>query len=256
MPEDKGYTRVPVDPAVRARNHVERMEALAHVRGQRVLDVGCHRGDMAEILAREYDCEVVGIDLEAQDNWDEVQERTPSLTLLEADISKPHPALREDSFDRIVSVSVWGHVHHPFSALRCCQQYLKPEGKKYLYSMLYRSAATSGLIERIEERWPHLIFSPDEILDRLGVNKLGGSFWMNKLTYQQYLFYFRRLGFYITHESFNRDAWDAKTYEQYEHVLKLYPEWDLSTDFFRVVLEFDRDHPKAPIEDPVYRTGG
>ena len=90
------------------------MDALADVRGTRLLDVGCHRADMAVILAEEYDCEVVGVDLGAEDNWDEVQANHPSITLLEADISKPHPRLHESSFDRIVSVSVWEHVHHPW----------------------------------------------------------------------------------------------------------------------------------------------
>jgi SAM-dependent methyltransferase len=253
VPEDKHYTRVLEDPKARARKHVEWMDRVAQVRGTRLLDVGCHRADMGEILAEEYDCEVVGIDLAAEDNWDAVMERNPRIKLFEADISKPHPLLQENSFDRIVSVSVWEHVFHPWSALSMCQRYLKPDGKKFLYSMLYRSAGASHLIHRIEDRWPHLLFSPDEIKEKLGVSRLGGSFWTNKLTYQQYLFYFRQLGFYITHESFNRDMWDQNTYEKYEDLLKLYPEWDLTTDFFRVVLEFDPEHPKQPVPDPVYR---
>jgi SAM-dependent methyltransferase len=253
MPEDKGYKRVPLDPLVRAQRHAEMMQRVADVRGKRVLDVGCYRGELAQVLARDYDCEVVGLDLTPEDNWGEVMAEYPGITLFQADISKPHPDLHESSFDRIVSVSVWEHVHHPWSALSSCQRYLKPDGKKYLYSMLYRSAGASHLIHRIEERWPHLLFSTTEIKEKLGVARLGGSFWTNKLTYQQYLFYFRRLGFFITHESFNRDMWDQKTYDEYEEELKLYPEWDLMTDFFRVVLEFDPERPKEPVADPVYR---
>ena len=229
------------------------MDKFADIRGKRVLDVGCSRAEITQVLSSKYDCEVVGIDLAEEDNWQQIQEADPSITLYAADIAKPHPALRENSFDRVVSVSVWEHVFHPWSALEACQKYLKPTGKKYLYSMLYRSAAASHMINRLDERWPHLIFSPREIMERVNVSRLGDSFWTNRLTYQQYLFYFRQLGFYVTHESFNRDMWHQKTYEMYEDVLQLYPEWDLNTDFFRVVLEFDPEHPKQPIPDPVYR---
>lgn len=253
MPKDTGYVWVPEDRQKRAERHVATMDKFADIRGKRVLDVGCSRGEITRVIAGQYDCEVVGIDLAEEDNWAEVEEEYPSIKFYVGDISTPHPELAENSFDRIVSVSVWEHIFHPWSALQMCQRYLKPDGKKYLYSMLYRSAAASHMINMVEERWPHLLFSPEVIMEKANIPRLGPSFWTNKVVYQQYLFYFRKLGFYITHESFNRDFWHQKTYDEHEDVLKLYPEWDLETDFFRVVLEFDEERPKEEIPDPVYR---
>lgn len=86
-----------------------------------------------------------------------------------------------------------------------------------------------------------------------GGAELGWAFWVNKLTYQQYLFYFRQLGLHITYEKFSQVHFDRDYYRKHEKRLGLYPEWDLKTDFFEVLLEFDRKNPKEPIPDPVYR---
>jgi hypothetical protein len=82
---------------------------------------------------------------------------------------------------------------------------------------------------------------------------LGWAFWVNKLTYQQYLFYFREVGFFVTHERLYQAHFDRAVYEANEQRLGLYPEWDLGTDFFEVLLEFDPATPKQRIPDPVYR---
>jgi hypothetical protein len=41
--------------------------------------------------------------------------------------------------------------------------------------------------------------------------------------------------------------------EYLRRTLDLYPNFDLMTDAFKVVLEFDPDAPKQPIPDPVFR---
>ncbi|GEP58616.1 class I SAM-dependent methyltransferase [Reyranella soli] len=252
LPADKGYKYVPEDRSKRATRIADEIERLVGVSGLRVLDVGCHRGEIATALADRYGCEVIGVDIEAQPNWDELNQH-PRIKVVEGDIAQPLSSLANESFDRIISISAWEHIRHPWSALQQCQRYLRIDGKFYLFSMLYRSAGASHLLHRIEERWPHLLFPPEEIRERLNVPKLGYAFWCNKLTYQQYLFYFRKLGFHVTFERFNQDMFDHKTFRQYEQRLELYPMWDLKTDFFKVVLEFDSAHPKQPIADMVYR---
>lgn len=237
----------------RARRHALIADKHLDIRGKRVLEIGCHWGDTSRILADEFGCEVVGVDIRPEASWDELNQH-PSITLLDHDITQPHSLLAENSFDCIVSFVVWEHILHPWKALNVCRDVLKPDGKKFLRANLYRSSMGSHLYRRIPEPWPHLLYSPDEIAKRLGVPALTSMFWINKLTYQQYLFYFRKLGFYITHESFDQSKHiEGEFFHQHRDRLDYYPEWDLKTEFFNVVLEFDKDHPKEPIPDPVYR---
>ncbi|MDX0523045.1 methyltransferase domain-containing protein [Sinorhizobium medicae] len=236
----------------RGEKNADKLHHLMDMKGKRVLEIGCQYGDTTRALVEKYDCEVVGIDIMRQDNWGEL-EKHPQITLLEADIAKGHKSLAESSFDRIISFVVWEHIRHPWSALSQCQKVLKPDGKKWLYANLYRSAIASHLTWATKEPWPHLTMSPSEIKEATGLNELRWYFWVNKLTYQQYLFYFRQLGFYVTWEYFIQNFFDEEYYRKNEQSLGLYPEWDLKTDFFQVILEFDKENPKQPIPDPVYR---
>lgn len=225
--------------------------ALGGIRGKRVLEIGCHLGDTTKVLAEEYDCSVVGLDLRETASWAELR-KNPRITLLNHDITKPHELLAEDSFDVILSFYVWEHIRHPWSALQVCQKVLKPTGKKWLNANLYRSSIASHLYRTIHEPWPHLMNSPEELMTKYGMTKIDPAFWLNKLTYAQYLLYFRKLGFYIRREVFDKLHFDQDYYDAHEHRLGLYPKWDLETDFFSVVLEFDPNAPKAPIPDPLY----
>ncbi|UYE95885.1 hypothetical protein KNLIENLN_00073 [Sinorhizobium phage NV1.1.1] len=236
----------------RARKHAAMADKQIDLKGKRVLEVGCHLGDTTKVLADEYGCDVVGLDIRPQANWPELNKH-PRITVFDGDITQPHELLADNSFDAIVSFVVWEHIRHPWSALQTCQRVLKPTGKKFMRANLERSALASHLYRHISEPWPQLIYSPREIAEKLNVEKLDVAFWCNKLTYQQYLFYFRKLGFYVTYEAFDGIKFDREFYEKHEQQLGLYPEWDLKTDFFNVVLEFDQDHPKQAIPDPVYR---
>lgn len=240
----------------RVGGYADHLSSLLDLRGKRVLEIGPHLGDLSVILASDYGCDVVGIDPLTHPNWPDVQSQHPRIQFIEGDIANP-PPLENESFDLVVSFVVWEHIRHPWSALRHCQRLLKPTGKKFLRANLYRSAIGSHLYGSVKEPWPHLFYSPDEIKARFNRPDLGWAFWVNKLTYQQYLFYFRQLGFFITHERFWQDGYiddAAKAFrEANEQRLGLYPDWDLRTDFFEVILEFDPNHPKKPVPDPVYR---
>lgn len=235
----------------RALQYAEHLSKLVDLKGKRVLEVGPQLGDLSIVLARDYGCEVVGIDQQAHDNWGEVQDQYPNIKFIQGDIADLSTGFEDNSFDLIVSFVVWEHVRHPWSALSNCQRVLKPGGKKFIRANLYRSSIASHLYGRITEPWPHLMRSADEIKSHFKI-PLGWAFWVNKLTYQQYLFYFRQLGFYITHEKLTQVHFNREFYDANEHKLGLYPEWDLKTDFFEVVLEFDPAKPKQPVADPVY----
>jgi SAM-dependent methyltransferase len=230
----------------RGRGYAEHLASLMDIRGKRILEVGAQFGYLSVVLARDYDCEVVGIDPMSYDNWPQVQRDFPQIRLIEGDIASPPAELEENSFDLVVSFVVWEHIRHPWSALKACQRLLKPTGKKFIRANLYRSSIASHLYRRLDEPWPHLMNSPEELCVKLGIKQLGWAFWVNKLTYQQYLFYFRQLGFFITHEKLAQSHFNPSYYSAHEDRLGLYPKWDLSTDFF------DLDRPKQPVPDPVY----
>lgn len=248
----KYLSYAPEERLARARKQIELADKHVGLRGQRVLEVGCYHGDISLLLAEEYDCEVVGLDIRTHANWDSLNSH-PRISVLEASIIEPHDLLSENSFDRIISFVVWEHIRHPWSALKVCQRVLRPSGKKFLRANLYRSALASHLYRQIDEPWPQLLYSANEIKEKFGIEEISEYFWCNKLTYQQYLFYFRQLGFYISHESFDGIKFDNDFYEDNENILGLYPKWDLEKDFFNVALEFDLENPKKAIKDPIYR---
>jgi ubiquinone/menaquinone biosynthesis C-methylase UbiE len=242
------------DRIARARARAAQVESLMGLRGLKVLEVGCGHGDFARVLAEEYGCKVTGTDIMSHETWDKLK-GIPNLELIHTDISQANAAIPDDSFDRIVSFVVWEHIRHPWSALKECQRLLQSDGKKYLHAYLYGWPRASHLYAEINEPWLHLTHSPAEIVTRLKKTELPWYFWCNRASYHHYLFYFRKLGFKISYENILREPFDEAFYEKNEQLLGLYPKTDLMTHGFQVVLEFDPEHPKAAILDPVYSAG-
>jgi len=242
--------------AKRADEYIQTLAALIPLKGKRVLEIGPFMGDLSVRLASDFGCEVTGLDPLSHSTWPEIERQHPSIRFIQADIAQQDLDFADNTFDVICSFVVWEHIHNPFKALQTCQRILKPCGAKFLRANLYRSAIASHLYSKIKEPWPHLLNSPREIAEKMklpGPESLGWAYWVNKLTYQQYLFYFRQCGFYITHEKFYQTHFDEEFYMRHKRDLSLYPQWDLKTDFFEVLLEFDANTAKAAISDPVYR---
>src|SRR5438128_823336 len=97
---DKGYYYVPEDRDVRARRIARELDERMGIRGKRVLDIGCHRGEITKIVAEEYDCEVVGIDIESHETWDDLQTNA-RIKLYVADIAEPRPELAAEWLARV-----------------------------------------------------------------------------------------------------------------------------------------------------------
>lgn len=236
----------------RARSRAKDIDKLIGLRGMKVLEVGTGHGDFAYILANEFDCDVLATEVNQQDSWLDMQH--PRLELRKVDLSlmEDSSSIPDSSFDRIVSFVVWEHMRHPYAALKECARLLKPTGKKYLHAYLGGAPRLSHLHYLFSEPWLHLTHSEAEIKGRMGKDSLPWFFYCNRLTHSHYLAYFRRLGFYITYENLIREPFNEEYYSAHEHILGLFPLYDLQTHGIQVVLEFDRDTPKVEIQDPVY----
>ena len=75
-----------------------------------------------------------------------------------------------------------------------------------------------------------------EFYRRRGMPERGSS-WVNKLTWDQYERYFNAVGFKIKMLRFSEREIDEEFYKRFEDILGRYPRWDLTKDFFNVVVE-------------------
>jgi 2-polyprenyl-6-hydroxyphenyl methylase / 3-demethylubiquinone-9 3-methyltransferase len=118
---------------------LEWIDALASIKGKRVLDVGCGGGILAESMARR-GAKVMGIDLADKPL------KVAKLHAIEAQIDVTYEAIAAEalaarepaSFDVITCMEMLEHVPDPASIVRACVTMLKPGGHVF-FSTLNRN---------------------------------------------------------------------------------------------------------------------
>jgi len=230
-------------------NHSRKRAIQIHksigLKGKRIIEVGCGGGEFSRVLADEYGCKVIGIDIVEYPTWAGL--RTEKVQLMICDLGKKKSwrqllEIAGGPVDRIVSLVVWEHTKHPYTMIESCYNLLKRRGIFYLRANLYRSAVASHRYREVYFPWPHLLFS-DEVFEAFYRKILNDpsavvrAAWLNKLTYAQYLFYFKQIGFKLKKEWLKTRELDQEFYQRFEEKLSAYPLFDLTHDFFNVVLE-------------------
>ena len=115
---------------------------------------------------------------------------------------------------------------------------------------LHRGPQASHLYRDIPFPFPHLLFSDEVISEALAKRgkSVPGVAWVNRLTWAHYEQYFREVGFRIRALRFRETPLDEEFYLRFEDILGRYPRWELTKDFFEVVLE--------KVDPPGPRPGG
>ncbi|MCC7287346.1 MAG: bifunctional 2-polyprenyl-6-hydroxyphenol methylase/3-demethylubiquinol 3-O-methyltransferase UbiG [Burkholderiaceae bacterium] len=120
---------------------LEWIDALAPLRGRRVLDVGCGGGILAEAMARR-GATVTGIDLAAKPlkvaRLHALDTGVPELEYMEIsaeDLARQRPG----AFDTVTCMEMLEHVPQPDSVVRACATLARP-GAHLFFSTISRSA--------------------------------------------------------------------------------------------------------------------
>lgn len=243
---NKEYASRPLVPSPRRYDHESMIEsAVGRVRvvhravdlaDRRVLEIGCGGGFEVWYAAHALGADAWGVDIVERRAWAAL--RGDRVHLQVADLGETNP-FAADTFDRAMSFTVWEHVHHPYRMLVETHRILRPGGLFWMKANLQRGPQASHMYRHIYFPFPHLLFSDDVISDALarkGV-KVEGASWVNRLTWAQYEDYFREIGFRLLALRFRETPLDEEFYQRFEQVLGRYPRWELSRDFFEVVLE-------------------
>jgi SAM-dependent methyltransferase len=219
-----------------ARRRVQWVHGMVDVYGKRTLEIGCGSGFEVWSLAQHYNCDAYGVDVSEYGPWEALAGERVHFEMTDLGVHNPFPP---NHFDRVISFTVWEHVLHPYALLEETYKALKPGGLAWIRANLYAGPQASHRYNDIHFPWPHLLFTDDVIRewDRQHGREPRGSAWVNRLSWRHYEDAMLRIGFKIRLVNFTQTPLDREFYERFENVLGRFPEWDLQTDYFLVVLE-------------------
>lgn len=212
-----------------AHNHVD-------LRNKRVLEIGCGNGVEVWTMANNLGCDAHGIDVVELGSWGTLAGDRSHFTCGDMAVDNPFP---ENTFDRVVSYTVWEHVLHPHRLLEETFRVLKPGGLAWIRANLYAGPKASHRYRDIYFPWPHLLFT-DEVVREWDVKhgrRPKGLSWVNRLSMHHYRNYFLDVGFTVRRLSIQVSEFDEPFYRRFEDVLGRFPRTDLTQDFFLAVLE-------------------
>lgn len=224
------------DTEGRARRRLLAVHKRIGLDNRRVLEIGCGSGFEVWYLSHRFGSEAWGVDVTERRAWSVLGDDRTHYAC--ADIASDSP-FEPDFFDRIISFVVLEHVVHPYAMLQEIYRILRPGGLAYIKANLHRGPMASHLYRELHFPFPHLLFGDDVISEyrQRHTGQVGGSAWVNHLTWAQYEAYLYAIGFKIRWLRFDKTPLDEPFYERFSDILGRYPRWDLETDFFHVVLE-------------------
>ena len=220
----------------RAQSRLRDVHASIDLAGKRVLELGCGPGFEVWYMSHKFGADAWGVDVGERKAWDILANDRTHFVCTDIAVERSFEA---DFFDRVVSFSVFEHVVHPHAVLAELYRVMKPGGIAFIMANLHRGPRASHLYREISFPFPHLLFT-DEVISQFREahgGKAAGASWVNRLTWAQYEDYIREIGFVMRSLRFSEEPLDEPFYERFENILGRYPRWDLTKDFFHVILE-------------------
>ncbi len=197
---------------------LEWINGLSPLQGQRVLDVGCGGGILADAMARK-GAQVTGIDLSTKAlrvaQLHALEAQTPDIEYREVSVetlAQEQPG----SFDMVTCMEMLEHVPDPDSVVRACAALVKPGGwvffstinrnlksclfaivgAEYVLNMLPRGTHEYAKFIRPSELAASCRAAELDLLRTRGLeyNPITQRYWLSADTSVNYLFATRRLG--------------------------------------------------------------
>ena len=197
---------------------LEWINGLSPLQGQRVLDVGCGGGILADTMARR-GAQVTGIDLSTKAlrvaQLHALEAQTPDIEYREVSVetlAQEQPG----SFDMVTCMEMLEHVPDPDSVVRACAALVKPGGwvffstinrnlksflfaivgAEYVLNMLPRGTHEYAKFIRPSELAASCRAAELDLLHTRGLeyNPITQRYWLSADTSVNYLFATRRLG--------------------------------------------------------------
>jgi len=127
----------------RAINLARELLSYTNLNGKEgLLEVGCGTGLVAKYIAKNYNCKVVGIDVDPEQiglaGKDSVG--IPTIRFLEADAT--NLPFEDSSFDIVLSFGVLHHIYNWLDALKEAERVLRAKGYFVYADIIYPSWAT------------------------------------------------------------------------------------------------------------------
>jgi SAM-dependent methyltransferase len=219
-----------------ARKRMAWLQQRVDLRGKTTLEIGCHTGYEAWMLAHNAGCDAYGIDVQQRKTWDVLRGDRVHYECADMALENPFP---KNKFDVIYSFQVWEHVVHPHALLQAAYDSLKPGGIAWIRANLFHGVKASHRYRDLYFPWPHLLFSEDVLRDwdvRHGRAPAGPT-WVNRLNWDNYERSIRDIGFRFRSLSFTKSPWDEPFYRRFEDMLGRYPRRDLERDYFLAILQ-------------------
>jgi SAM-dependent methyltransferase len=233
VPNPPSYT--PEALAEAAKRRARWVHDMVGLAGRRTLEIGCGNGFEVWSLAHNLGCDAHGIDVAHYEPWDQLAGPDVHFACADLAIDQPYPP---NSFDRVLSFTVWEHVTHPFAMLKATYDLLKPGGMAWIRANLHAGPQASHRYRDIHFPWPHLLFT-DEVVREWDVahgRPPIGLAWVNRLSWLHYEYYADTAGFEVVHRAYTTTPIDEPFYARFEDVLGRYPRTDLTRDYVLLVL--------------------
>jgi SAM-dependent methyltransferase len=218
-----------------AERRVRWVHDMVDLAGRRTLEIGCGNGFEVWSLAHNLGCDAHGVDVAHYRPWDQLA--GPRVNFACADLSAENP-YPPNSFDRVLSFTVWEHVTHPHALLKATYDLLRPGGTAWIRANLHAGPQASHRYRDIFFPWPHLLFSDETVREWDVANGRDpiGLAWVNRLSWLHYEYYADQVGFDVVHRGFTETPIDEDFYLRFEDVLGRYPRADLRRDYLLMVL--------------------